>query len=1685
MLGKLREKLCCGCKEGSDDTEENSRPADLSQKGKDRVVSVGGHSCEAAKKVSVDRPANDAKHVNEESTERYSKTQNPDQRDEVKCLGDPEHDGVGADVSPISRQHSRRGSREKDRKEDPESGPGPLDEQDNGHKQDKAEIPKCPVSETTPADDEAIDRSDKPGNADLWQRAFDELNAALKRQLHEDEAKSPENTIKEVIDKTRENFEEYQNGGLKFKKHNGEEVNVRDVAKKILNSAIHYSEIIKGIAAFDPTNHASSAWTIVSLGLMMAKNSVDQREAAFKSSEFLADILTRYLILDKHCRNKELASSDGLDNAIVQVYKAILEYTAEVKKRQKASALNRIGNSIFPVSDTELNYLQSAVKDQDNKVSDWSQINNYICQSTKGDEILASIEKVYQNTETIKVKVNLDERDRILRWLSDIQYSHTQNDHQRVRTHKTGDWLLRSDEYRECKATPGKFLWLYGPAGCGKSILCSTIIRDIAEDHRNGLSYWYFQFSRNETQNVKNMTRSIIRQLAPEDLPRSLVSLWKEYDRQNRDPDQEEFLTVLDDVINSHTKDHLFLIFDALDECPDNEVHERNLLFQVLKGLIDKHGKKLHLLATSRFEENIRCRLEGSLKIDLEDRMNDDVEAFVRDVLDHGKLSRWKKEKGVHDQILAKLLDTKEPRRFRWADLQIKRLEKCKKRNQITKSLETIPKTLEETYQRILQDIPEDEKEDARSILTWLSFSLVPLELETVAAVVGFPHPESVVETCTTYLVTVSPSNGTIKLAHFSVKEFLVVSVPKDWYQLTIIGGHMDIANRALDDLLDQTKPLTEESAHGLPLLTYAAKYWGSHLSELSDPDAKLLELEEKIYRLFEEHAVYLNWQCVAQDNFEMSFWNISDDVIEQPIWLACEMGIQSVVARLLSQGANPCPEPRYPGLANIFQMTASRGHAAIVKQLLENFEISVELASGIVESIDLDKASEEEVDVLLNMLLGAEVLYDKPADGCVLLNEDFVAAAAANRVSGHRLMCLLLDRQDNLEVPVTERVLEEVALNPRCGEKIMRILLDRRQKDIQITEDLMEWIADMSDFTPGISTLVLQYLGATVPLNQNIIESFVRRAPGEVVELLLQIRGDEIQITEELLVAAATRYHDDTVFPWLWKRVPDTRFTTRSLQRIASECHGLEWMELILAEYPQGYFLAQKTIHGVAKSRHGLPLMRMLLDKRKAGLVGFDVSEATMMAATENGDCSREMMELIINANSEILINEQILCSTVVWGRLSALDYLLELDTNLQITEQVLISAAGTCENSEKILELIFNKFPDAPVTDRVFEAAGGSLEEILSVWLKRGRHVQDFQVIGRLLEQDILSLQVLAKLLKDGLVEIDDNLVDAMGIQDALIVALHGRHAMEKLLDLRGKDITVTEEVILEAMDDFYVDDKAFKMLTDRLGPAVLLTENILETAFLNGQSRLLDFLLKERDWNFQKVWDAIWRNDELSIPWIVRGAKTLLKYGEFDVSQTLLEFLPLKSSPRDADFIDLANFCAGRDISAPATEMLSAEVFKQSDKWSIGEFINRLGSAVPMTEKVWDALWRGPCSFKDKVRISNILLQNGDFDISQTLLKFLPLQEEQGGFSGEEIDELVDLCIGQDISTPATKMLSEILFENGAAHTIKRFIYHRPTFQLTDDLIRRAEWNKRAYKTVLMPLLEKSRGSEYQGC
>lgn len=133
-------------------------------------------------------------------------------------------------------------------------------------------------------------------------------------------------------------------------------------------------------------------------------------------------------------------------------------------------------------------------------------------------------------------------------------------------------------------------------------------------------------------------------------------------------------------------------------------------------------------------------------------------------------------------------------------------LKRCLKVSLIRAALKNLPKTLDETYSRMLLDIDEVYRQEAKNALLWLSFSERPLDLAELAegSIINpqldcpfspeerFPDPQYILQILSS-LVVVSYfeevadtgsskhfrsvdaiSRATISLAHLSVKEYLV-----------------------------------------------------------------------------------------------------------------------------------------------------------------------------------------------------------------------------------------------------------------------------------------------------------------------------------------------------------------------------------------------------------------------------------------------------------------------------------------------------------------------------------------------------------------------------------------------------------------------------------------------------------------------------------------------------------------------------------------------------------------------------------------------------------------------------------------------------------------------------------------------------------------------------------------------
>lgn len=164
----------------------------------------------------------------------------------------------------------------------------------------------------------------------------------------------------------------------------------------------------------------------------------------------------------------------------------------------------------------------------------------------------------------------------------------------------TGDWLTESQQFVDWLANPNSFLWLYGFAGCGKSVLCSTAIqhtlRRRKSNPRIGLAFFFFTFTDKEKQDASAMLRTLILQLSSQssEAHGHLTSLHKNY--QYATPPDEALVDCLQQIVRSF--DEAYILLDALDES-HRDTHRGDLL-QALVDLRSWSEPGLHLLVTSR-----------------------------------------------------------------------------------------------------------------------------------------------------------------------------------------------------------------------------------------------------------------------------------------------------------------------------------------------------------------------------------------------------------------------------------------------------------------------------------------------------------------------------------------------------------------------------------------------------------------------------------------------------------------------------------------------------------------------------------------------------------------------------------------------------------------------------------------------------------------------------------------------------------------------------------------------------------------------------------------------------------------------------------------------------------------------------------------------------------------------------
>lgn len=201
----------------------------------------------------------------------------------------------------------------------------------------------------------------------------------------------------------------------------------------------------------------------------------------------------------------------------------------------------------------------------------------------------------------------------------------------RCHENQTGEWLLKSKQYQSWKTGAASHLWIYGKAGCGKTILCSTAIEDIRiaseQDADTAVAFFYFSFSDERKQSDSDLLRSLVAQLGWREPGLSMLRQACG-DAKRSPPGPDELQQIL--LASTRSCSTVYILIDALDECPEDHETRQSVLARIER--LTQDAPNLKILATSRELDKIRRSMEvltaESLCVATR-AVNDDIQLYL------------------------------------------------------------------------------------------------------------------------------------------------------------------------------------------------------------------------------------------------------------------------------------------------------------------------------------------------------------------------------------------------------------------------------------------------------------------------------------------------------------------------------------------------------------------------------------------------------------------------------------------------------------------------------------------------------------------------------------------------------------------------------------------------------------------------------------------------------------------------------------------------------------------------------------------------------------------------------------------------------------------------------------------------------------------------------------------------
>ncbi|KAH9169142.1 hypothetical protein EDB89DRAFT_1816720, partial [Lactarius sanguifluus] len=370
----------------------------------------------------------------------------------------------------------------------------------------------------------------------------------------------------------------------------------------------------------------------------------------------------------------------------------------------------------------------------------------------------------------------------------------------------TAAWVFDDDIFKEWESSQsGSLLWIHGK---GMNMFMSSISSAIVEHFITlrdagsaSVAYFYFDFRDVDKKDCRNLVSSLLIQLSSRSGPclDILSRVYSTYNDGKERPSERSLVKCLKDMLMALSAAQLptYIILDALDECPNTSgiPTPRGHVLGLVTDLVDLRLPNLHTCITSRPESDISTALKhltsGDFSLHDQPGQKKDISEYVSSVVQSDpQMKRWRED---DRKLVIDKLSEKADGMFRWVFCQLELLRHCLAPS-LRRQLNELPKSLDETYERVLKEIEStNQGRHARRLLQCLAVAMRPLRVEELAEVLAFDldamkaeiptfHAEwrwedqeqAVLSACSSLIAIVGGNDSrVVQFSHFSVKEFL------------------------------------------------------------------------------------------------------------------------------------------------------------------------------------------------------------------------------------------------------------------------------------------------------------------------------------------------------------------------------------------------------------------------------------------------------------------------------------------------------------------------------------------------------------------------------------------------------------------------------------------------------------------------------------------------------------------------------------------------------------------------------------------------------------------------------------------------------------------------------------------------------------------------------------------------